>query len=359
VEHGLSIDFGGKYRNNIGKRVSGQYYEQSILTFLQDYRIVCAFENNCLDNYITEKVINPMRASTIPLYLGSKKIASYINPDRIIQIDPAKYSDSLEEIRRLLTDDAYWLEKVNRPVFIKPVQELVQEVSAAMKQILNPAESKVYSHYSHSTMNVEIIYNTEAEANRLPTLRPFLEHYGIEPSCETYGLSAKAHPYYSKFSSSTLPAISLAINHVVLMEKHRDSEKPLLLFESDVLPLYEFQQIDQHLATIMKSMRDLSIDFVFLGKGCFQVMDTRGLARATPNLFFSRRSRCTEAYLVSPKGIQAYLNYFYTTENHRAIDGDFNMFFEAHPEIGCALAIPELFCQGSHTGLYKSLIPIH
>jgi hypothetical protein len=143
------------------------------------------------------------------------------------------------------------------------------------------------------------------------------------------------------------------------MEKHKDSEKPLLLFESDVLPLYEFKHIDQQLAAIMKSMRDLSIDFVFLGKGCFQVMDTRGLQRATSNLFFSRRSRCTEAYLVSPKGIQAYLNYFYTTEKHIAIDSDFNMFFEAHPKIGCALAIPELFCQGSHTGLYKSLVPTY
>jgi hypothetical protein len=301
-----------------------------------------------------------MRASTIPLYLGSKKIASYINPDRIVQIDPTNYSNSLEEIRRLLTDDAYWLEKANRPVFVKPIQELIQEVSAAMKKVLYPTESKADRAIDiQYPMNVEIICNVEAEANRLPTLRPFLEHYGVEPSCATYGSSTISHPYYTKFSSSTLPAISLAINHVILMEKHRDSEKPLLLFESDVLPLNEFQQIDQHLTTIRKSMVDLSIDFVFLGKGCFQIMDTRGLTRATSNLFFSRRSRCTEAYLISPKGIRAYLNYFYTTENHRAIDGDFNVFFEAHPEIGCGLAIPELFCQGSHTGLYKSLIPIY
>jgi hypothetical protein len=129
----VPIDFGGSYKNNIGYKVPGQYYEQPILDFQKEYRIVCALENCCLDDYITEKVINPLRAGTVPLYLGSDKIGSLINEDRIIRVNPHNFASCLEEVRRLLTDDAYWLEKVNRPIFRKTMEEMMEERVASMK----------------------------------------------------------------------------------------------------------------------------------------------------------------------------------------------------------------------------------
>jgi hypothetical protein len=132
----LPIDFGGSYKNNIGYKVPGQYYQQPLLDFFKTYRIVCAFENTLLDTYITEKVVNPVRAGTIPLYLGSSAIASYLNPERIICADPADFSKCLPEIQRLLTDDTYWLKKVNQPLFVKPVKEWMAQISANIKQIL-------------------------------------------------------------------------------------------------------------------------------------------------------------------------------------------------------------------------------
>jgi len=99
--------------------------------------VAAALENTVLDDYITEKVINPLRAHTVPLYLGSAKIASYINPDRIIQIDPEHFETCLAEIKRLLTDDAYWLEKVNQPLFTKPLPVCMSEIVSNIKKIIS------------------------------------------------------------------------------------------------------------------------------------------------------------------------------------------------------------------------------
>jgi hypothetical protein len=135
-QNAIPIDFGGSYQNNIGYKVPGQYYEQPILDFQKHYRLVCAFENCCLDDYITEKVINPLKAGTVPLYLGSSKIGSYINEDRIVKVNPHNFGACLEEIQRLLTDDAYWLEKVNRPIFKKPLEQVMGEIIANLKSVL-------------------------------------------------------------------------------------------------------------------------------------------------------------------------------------------------------------------------------
>jgi hypothetical protein len=135
-QNSIPIHFGGSYQNNIGYRVPGQYYEQPILDFQKQYRLACAFENCCLDDYITEKVINPLKAGTIPLYLGSNKIDSYINEDRIVKVNPHNFGACLDEVRRLLTDDAYWLEKVNQPIFKKPLEEIIGEVISNMRTCL-------------------------------------------------------------------------------------------------------------------------------------------------------------------------------------------------------------------------------
>jgi hypothetical protein len=132
----VPIHFGGSYQNNIGYKVPGQYYQQPIIDFQKQYRLVCAFENCCLDDYITEKVINPLRAGTVPLYLGSNKIDSYINEDRIVRVDPHNFGACLDEVRRLLTDDAYWLEKVNRPIFKKSLEEIIKETAVSICHIL-------------------------------------------------------------------------------------------------------------------------------------------------------------------------------------------------------------------------------
>jgi hypothetical protein len=211
--------------------------------------------------------------------------------------------------------------------------------------------------YIPALINMEAICNTSVETNRLATLNHITNHYMIQPGCATYGADVESHPYYSKFNC-LLNARSLAINHITLLEKHKNSYKPLLIFESDVLCIHSLEHTDDKLRQIIRDMIEHTIDFVFLGKGCFQSINTNNHVHIVNDLYKAVSSRCTESYLISPRGIQAYLDFFNTTDNHTAIDADYNIFFKAYPHISCAWAIPELFRQGSMDGTYSSLVPL-
>jgi len=64
-----------------------------------------AFENAELDDYITEKILNPFRAGTIPVYFGSQQIAAYFNPTYFVRVTTLE--ETVLEINRLLSDPAY------------------------------------------------------------------------------------------------------------------------------------------------------------------------------------------------------------------------------------------------------------
>ena len=204
---------------------------------------------------------------------------------------------------------------------------------------------------------MEAICNTSIETNRLATLEHITNHYEIQPGYTIYGDETPSHPYYPKFNC-LLNARSLAINHITLLEKHKNSHKPLLIFESDVLCIHSLNHTDDKLRQIIHDMIEHTIDFVFLGKGCFPTVKTEDRVHIVNDLYKAASSRCTESYLISPRGIQAYLEFFNTTDNHTAIDADYNIFYRAYPHISCAWTIPELFKQGSLEGIYPSLVPL-
>jgi len=127
----VQVDFGGRYKNNIGYTVPGSYYEQPILDFYKQYRVVLALENNNCEHYMTEKITNPLRAGTVPVYYGSPRIREFINPKRMVQIQEDNIDQAIEEIQRICTDDAYWLEMVNQqPIFLKSLDECFAEIAA-------------------------------------------------------------------------------------------------------------------------------------------------------------------------------------------------------------------------------------
>ncbi len=132
----IQIDKAGRTHNNVPP-VKGKYYEQPIIDFYKNYKIVLALENTECDDYITEKIINAIRAGSVPLYYGSKFANKYINPKRFIQIDPQNVDLSIENISRLCSDDNYWLSIVNEPIFVTPIDELINDIIDKCKIIIN------------------------------------------------------------------------------------------------------------------------------------------------------------------------------------------------------------------------------
>ena len=131
--HGISVDNAGRRGNTIGYSIPGQYYESPILDFYKQYKLVCAFENTIMDDYITEKIVNVFRAGTIPIYLGSAKIAEYFNPERFVCVTVDTLDSAIAEIRLLLSDNDAWLKKINQPIFRRSTSEVMRSIVDAMK----------------------------------------------------------------------------------------------------------------------------------------------------------------------------------------------------------------------------------
>lgn len=62
------VDSGGRYKNNIGKRIKDK------LAFLKEGKFNIAFENSSTNGYVTEKLIHAFAAKSIPIYWGDKTI---------------------------------------------------------------------------------------------------------------------------------------------------------------------------------------------------------------------------------------------------------------------------------------------
>jgi len=54
---------------------------------LKDYMFSFAVENDTYDTYFTEKILDCFATGTVPVYMGTKKVVEYFNPDGIIFFD--------------------------------------------------------------------------------------------------------------------------------------------------------------------------------------------------------------------------------------------------------------------------------
>jgi hypothetical protein len=75
----------GKFLNN-GVTCPPSYCSPEYCDFISQYKFMICFENNCQDNYFTEKLINAYYGGTIPIFWGFSNIEKYLNLDAIIYL---------------------------------------------------------------------------------------------------------------------------------------------------------------------------------------------------------------------------------------------------------------------------------
>ena len=94
-----------KVNNNGDMRKKG--FELGSNQFLlQHFKFAICFENDAIEGYITEKILNPLIAHCIPIYLGAPDIAHWINKDCFIDVnDYTTYDECLDDITKLQFDD--------------------------------------------------------------------------------------------------------------------------------------------------------------------------------------------------------------------------------------------------------------
>ena len=106
------IDSGGSVLNNLG----GQTVSNK-LVFLQDFKFTIAFENASHPGYTSEKPLEPMIVSSLPIYWGNPRVDLDFNPQSLVVATARKLDDVVEEVVELDRDDDKYLAKMRTPWF--------------------------------------------------------------------------------------------------------------------------------------------------------------------------------------------------------------------------------------------------
>jgi hypothetical protein len=68
-------------------------------------------ENNYEENFITEKLWEPILCETLVFYYGCPNVAYYINPDAYVQLDMNDFEKSYEIIKLAIEED-WWNQRI-------------------------------------------------------------------------------------------------------------------------------------------------------------------------------------------------------------------------------------------------------
>jgi hypothetical protein len=106
------VDYGGKYRNNVGGPVKDKR------SFLSAYKFNIAFENSSYPGYTTEKIVEAFQAGTVPIYWGNPRIVEEFNPRSFINCHEFKsMRDVVRRVAEIDQNDELYLEYLGQPCF--------------------------------------------------------------------------------------------------------------------------------------------------------------------------------------------------------------------------------------------------
>ena len=104
------LAYGGPRRNNVGAPVEEK------IPFIKDYKFNLALENSDVPGYVTEKIVEPFAAPTVPIYWGTADVVRDFNPAAFINAaDFPSISSLMDEIKRLDSSPADYLEMLRAP----------------------------------------------------------------------------------------------------------------------------------------------------------------------------------------------------------------------------------------------------
>jgi hypothetical protein len=97
---------------------------------IPDYKFTIAFENACATDYVTEKCFDPLRAGSVPVYLGAPNVEDFAPGDRCSintnNFDsPRNLAEYLKELDRqppLYQNYFNWKQEPLRPRFLQLVE---------------------------------------------------------------------------------------------------------------------------------------------------------------------------------------------------------------------------------------------
>jgi hypothetical protein len=117
LERYKSVDAVGLSQNNQGGRLVPPGQEAKV-DFLRSYKFTLALENTIWPGYTTEKLVEPMVAASIPIYVGDPQVHLEFNPESYIDFSRfASLKEMLEFVREVDNNDRLYIDMLSRPFY--------------------------------------------------------------------------------------------------------------------------------------------------------------------------------------------------------------------------------------------------
>lgn len=129
VESYSPLAYGGSFRNNVGGKVEDK------IKFISNYRFNLALENSYVPGYVTEKILEPFAAATVPIYWGSNVAKSDFNPDSFINIEDYDSLDSfIKDLHNIATTPERYLNILRAHSF---TSQTTLDIDSKLESFLN------------------------------------------------------------------------------------------------------------------------------------------------------------------------------------------------------------------------------
>lgn len=145
------IDSGGRLLNNIGGPVADK------MSFIQEYKFTIAFENSSVNGYTTEKIIEPMRVNSMPVYWGNPQVDLDFNKESFVWVkEKSKIKEIIDYIVFLDENEEEYLSKLSLPWLTteQTQKNWDNDFSSFIRNILSqsPQEAKRTSDYGYTKL---------------------------------------------------------------------------------------------------------------------------------------------------------------------------------------------------------------
>ncbi len=115
------VDCPGKVLNNMKDAITPRFgdWQAGKLEFMKNYKFSIAFENSRTDGYVTEKLVHPFAAGSIPIYWGNPKVAEDFNSKAFINCNEYENLDEvIAKIKELDNNDDLYMEMLSQPPLV-------------------------------------------------------------------------------------------------------------------------------------------------------------------------------------------------------------------------------------------------
>ena len=133
------------------------------------YKYYFMVENNYEENFITEKIWEPILCETLVFYYGCPNVSDYVDPEAFVQLDMNDFEKSYQIIKKAINED-WWNTRIH--AIRREKQKILNEL-AFFPVIENIFKKKVENGAAHKTL-AELIDNNRSDKN---TVHSYLDLY--------------------------------------------------------------------------------------------------------------------------------------------------------------------------------------